>query len=148
MINKEYSIAISKTLEILNHTKKEDINKISSKFLEFLHNNASKDYIPSLDFSKPLKEMNLDSKTIGILSIINKKYWCNYTERKAFEEKLKQNEIKYQKDLKEKYNSNELFKDKELINMSNSNCKDLTEYTKRKWYKKLFAKILEIFRKN
>ena len=117
MMNQEYSIAISETLEILNHTKKEDINKIPSKFLEFLQNNASKTYISLLDFSKELREMNLNPKTIGILSIVNKKYWCNDEERKVFEEKLKQNEINYQKDLTEKYNVNELinFKDDDFV---------------------------------
>ena len=146
MISQEYSIAISETLEILNHTKKEDINKIHSKFLEFLQNNASKEYTPALDFSKSLKEMNLSPKTIGILSIINKRYWCNDTERKEFEEKLKQNEMKYQRELNEKYDTNKLFKGKELNKASNTNITDLTEYIEQKWYQKLFEKISKIFR--
>ena len=99
MISQEYSIAISETLEILNHTRKEDIEKIPMKFLNFLQEHATTDYISSLDFNKSLKEMNLKPKTIGILSIINKKFWCNDEQRKIFEEKLKQNEIKYQKKL-------------------------------------------------
>ena len=146
MISQEYSIAISETLEILNHTKKEDINKIPSKFLEFLQNNASKEYTPALDFSKSLKEMNLSPKKIVILSIINKRYWCNDRERKAFEEKLKQNEMKYQRELNEKYDTNKLFKGKELNKASNTNITDLTEYIEQKWYQKLFEKISKIFR--
>lgn len=125
MISKEYSMAISETLEILNHTKKEDINKISSKFLKFLQDNASKNYTPSLNFKKPLREMNLNPKTIGILSLINKKYWCNDTEKKAFENILKQNEIKYQKALNEKYDITTSFEDKDLEKIDESN---ITKY--------------------
>lgn len=97
MISKEYRIAISETLEILSYTKKEDVNKIPIKFLKFLRENAAKKYISKLDFSKPLSEMNISSKTIGILSIIYIKYWCNAEEKKEFEEKIKQNEILQQK---------------------------------------------------
>lgn len=148
MIGQDYSIAISETLEILNHTEKEDVDKIPIKFLEFLQNNASKTYISTLDFSKPLKDMNLNTKTIGILSIIYKKYWCNDEERKLFEEKLKQNEIKYQKLLDENYNVNRLFENKKVKNEKRLNVTSLIEYTEQKWYEKLFAKILKLFRKN
>lgn len=147
MVNREYSIAFSETLDILNHTNEEDINKIPSKFLKFLQNNALETYKSSLDFNKSLKEMKLNPKTIGILSIINKNYWCNDEERKSFEEKLKQNEITYQKELNEKYNINILFKDKELKKVTNINITNLIEYKEQKWYQKIFEKLLEIFSK-
>ena len=123
MVNQEYSIAISQTLEILSHTKKEDVDKIPIKFLNFLKENASKTYISSLDFSKPLEEMSLSSKTIGILSIINRKYWCNEEEKKDFDEKLNENEILYQHELYTKYNPNDIFTNKKnnIIEERNSN---------------------------
>lgn len=147
MVSQEYSEAIAETLNILEHTKKSDVDKISEKFMRFLKENASKTYKPQLDYTKSIKDMNLKEKTIGILSIINKEYWCNEEERKIFEEKLKQNEIKYQQELNEKYNTNKLFKDKELSEVSNKNITDLIEYTEKKWYQKLLEKILKIFRK-
>ena len=113
MVSQEYGIAFYETLEILKHTKKEDVDKIPNKFLEFLKNNASENYDLTLDFDKSLSEMNLSTKTIGILSIIIKKYWCNDEERKKFEIRLQENEIKYQDELREKYNTNSLFKKKE-----------------------------------
>ena len=118
MISQEYSLAISETLDILDHTKKEDVDKIPTKFLNFLKENASKTYVSCLDFSKPLKEMNLNQKTIGILSLINKKFWCNDDERLDFEMKLKQNELSYQNKIREKYNPDNLFENrkKECMN--------------------------------
>lgn len=142
MISQEYSIAISETLEILNHTRKEDVDKIPMKFLIFLQEHASRDYTSSLDFNKSLKEMTLKPKTIGILSIINKKFWCNDEQRKIFEEKLKQNEIKYQKKLREKYNFNKLFIKKELkINKPIVETIELIEYKGS-----IFHKIINWFK--
>jgi len=147
MVSQEYSEAIAETLDILEHTQKSDVDKISKKFMEFLKENTSKTYKPQLDYTKNIKDMNLKDKTIGILSIINKKYWCNDEERKEFEEKLKQNEIRYQEVLNEKYDTNKLFKDNKLSEVSNKTSTDLTEYIEYKWYQKLLEKILRIFRK-
>lgn len=147
MVSQEYSEAIAETLDILEHTQKSDVDKISKKFMEFLKENTSKTYKPQLDYTKNIKDMNLKDKTIGILSIINKKYWCNDEERKEFEEKLKQNEIRHQEVLNEKYDTNKLFKDNKLSEASNKTSTDLTEYIEYKWYQKLLEKILRIFRK-
>ena len=51
MISYEYSVAFSETLDILNHTKKEDVEKIPIKLLEFLRTNALKKYESKLDFN-------------------------------------------------------------------------------------------------
>ena len=147
MVSYEYSVAFSETLDILNHTKKEDVEKIPINFLEFLKINALKSYTSKLDFNKSIAEMKLNKKTIGILSIIHKKYWCDNEQRKAFEEKLKQNEILYQKQLSEKYSTEKLFKNKKLNNVTNTDVTDLIEYKEQRWYQKIFEKILNLFKK-
>ncbi len=148
MISQEYREAIAETLDILEHTQETDVNKIPKSFINFLKENTSKTYKPKLDYSKRIRDMGLKNKTIAILSIINQKYWCNDEERKVFKEKLKQNEIKYQKELSEKYNTHELFKNKELSKMANTNVTDLTECIEKRWYQKIFEKILKILGKN
>ena len=153
MISQEYSLAISETLDILDHTKKEDVDKISTKFLNFLKENASKTYVSYLDFSKPLKEMNLNQKTIGILSLINKKFWCNDDERLDFEMKLKQNELSYQNKIREKYNPDNLFKKQksETLNLENNTITKETaiiEYKEKNFLQKIFDKIKHLFKKN
>lgn len=143
MVSSEYSIAFSETLDILNHTQKEDVEKIPSKFLNFLKINASKNYESKLDFNKSIRDMNLNPKTIGILSIIHKKYWCNCEQKKTFEEKLKQNELEYQKELKEKYNLDNIFINKDIEKQKEENCLMVIE--KEKWYNKIFNKIKSLF---
>lgn len=148
MIREDYSEAISETLDILGHMQESDIDKIPKKFIDFLKENKSKTYKPNLDYTKSIKDMKLKSQTIGILSLINKKYWCNNEERKVFEEKLKQNELRFQEEIKEKYNVNKSFKNKELKKMQNVSITDLTECPRKKWYLKIFEKIKRIFGKN
>ena len=49
MVSVEYGEAITETLDILKHTKKEDVDKISPKFMNFLKENALKTYNQELD---------------------------------------------------------------------------------------------------
>ncbi len=112
MVSIEYSEAISEVLNILEHTKKEDVNKISPSFMKFLKENASKEYKPALDHNKRIKDMHLKEKTIGILSVINSQFWCTDKEKIEFENKLKENELKYQTELMKKYNPDNIFKNK------------------------------------
>lgn len=114
MINIGYREAISEVLDILRHTKKEDVDKISPEFIEFLNKNKSKEYIPKLEHTKRIKDMELNEKTIGILSIINSKYWCTQEQKELFDNTLKENEKEYQEMLRKKYNSNSIFKNKTM----------------------------------
>lgn len=150
MVSVEYSEAITETLDVLKHTRKEDVMKISPKFMGYLHNNASKTYKPELDHSKKIKDMKLKRKTKAILAIIYKRFWCDDDERKEFNNTLKGNEIKYQAELREKYNSDNLFKNKNVehivsIEEPSANV-EMIEYkgsvfTKIKnWFKSLFNK--------
>ena len=68
MVNQIYAEAISETLDILEHTRKEDVDKISPKFMEYLRNNASPNYISSLDHSKKISDMELKEKTKVVLN--------------------------------------------------------------------------------
>ena len=111
-MNEEYREAIAETLDVLEHTRSEDVDKISKRFMDFLRKNASKTYISNLDHTKNIEDMKLKDKTIGILAMINKKFWCNAKEKTEFDKKLKENEIKYQDELRKKYNPDSLFKKK------------------------------------
>ena len=59
MLIKRYADASCEVLNILNHMNDDDLSKVSYKFIDFLKKNASCDYIPNLDFSKSLSDMNL-----------------------------------------------------------------------------------------
>ena len=133
MTNIAYRQAYSEVLDILNHMKKEDIEKISPEFIEHLKLNASKNYVSRLDHTLRIKDMNLKPKTKAVLAIIYRKFWCDEEELKKFDEKLMNNELVYKEKLKEKINNFEsefTFPNKKeiLISNSNENDKKLTPY--------------------
>lgn len=152
MTNIEYRKSISEVLDILEHTNKEDVDKISPKFIEFLNKNKCDNYKPTLDHSKRIKEMNLRETTIGILSIINSKFWCTPEQKELFDDKLKQNEEIYQEKLREKYNPDNLFKNKNS-NISKDNFENvngntaLVEVKEKNLLQRIFDKIKSFFRK-
>jgi hypothetical protein len=75
LLSKEYRKACTEVLDILEHTRKEDVAKIPSNFIEFLKKNSDKLYKPNLDHTKRIRDMGLRKETLGILAIISRKFW-------------------------------------------------------------------------
>ena len=144
MVSVEYSEAVTETLDILKHTRKEDVDKIPSKFMDYLKENASKTYKPELDHTKKIKDMQLKRKTKAILAIIYKKFWCDSEKKKEFDNTLKNNEIEYQEELREKYNLDNLFKNKVSQIETVDNSVAMVEY-KESIFKRFINKIKRIF---
>lgn len=143
MVSIKYGEAAVEVLDILNHTREEDVKKIPKKFMEFLQNNKSKTYISNLDHTKDIKEMELKPETEAILGLIYMKYWANEEEKAQFQERIKKNEIAYQEDLKAKYNTDNLFKQKDF-----ENKEELPTVIKQKSFlQKIIDKIKNIFRR-
>lgn len=149
MVSVAYSEAAVEVLDILKHTRKEDVNKIPKKFIEFLENNKSKTYIANLDHTKAIKEMELKPKTQALLGLIYLKYWANEEEKLEFRKKARENEVNYQKELNEKYNPDNLFKNKEKIIVSDDNKTNMTlqKVKKETFIQRVIQKIKEIFRR-
>ncbi len=110
MLETKYQIAITETLYYLNGIKQEDIDKIPRKFMTFLKENASKNYKCKFDYTKPLKDMEITNEARGLIAVICLNYWCDTESQKnSFIKYLKENEIKYQEDLKKIYDISNIF---------------------------------------
>lgn len=148
MVSVEYSEAMAETLDILKHTRKEDVDKISPEFMNILKENASKTYKPELDHSKKLKDMQLKRKTQAILAVIYKKFWCNSEQLEQFNKILRENEIRHEKELREKYNPDSLFRDKNYKKEDTEddleNSISMVKY-KESFFTKFIKKIKNIF---
>ena len=144
MVNVEFSEGISETLDILNHLDKVYTDKIPEKFKNFLDKNKSSSYIPKLDHSKKINEMNLKESTKDILTTIYIKYWATAEERSKYTKLLIENEKKYQEKLRKKYNINDLFKNKKTKVETVENAVAMIEYKKsiltkiKSWFKRIF----------
>ena len=143
MLDIRYSEAIVEVLDILKHTKIDDVKKIPKSFMEFLENNVSKTYISKLDHTKSIKEMNLKPETEAILGLIYIKYWANEESKLEFKNKMKQNELIYQKELREKYNVDNLFEKKEYKKIEN----EPVMIVQKSVIQKMIDKIKSVFRR-
>ena len=152
MINERYGIAIAETLHYLKGISQEDINKIPSKFMIFLKENALKNYSCNFDYTKPLKELNLTNETKGLISMICLNYWCETEEQKIkFINHLNENEKKYQEALKIKYNVDDIFKKKDIGNNEEIKSENINQLPikleKENIFKRVFNSIMKFFNK-
>lgn len=142
----ELSEGITETLDILNHMDKLYIDRIPKKFIDFLEKNKSDSYISNLDHSKKINEMNLKETTRNILATIYINYWCNIEQKGNYMNKLKQNEERYQSELRYKYNPDNIFKNKaQTIIQQNDTTEDNLIEIKESFFTKFINKIKDIF---
>ena len=90
MLGSEYSKSAVEVLDILDNTKKSDVDKIPLSFIQFLVEIASEDYEVNLDHSKPINKMKLQDKTKEILGVIYINWWCNQKEKEDYMKQIKQ----------------------------------------------------------
>lgn len=153
MVSLAYSEAAVEVLDILEHTRKEEVEKVPKKFIEFLKENASKTYVAKLDHTKKIAEMELKPKTKAILGLIYLKYWGDKQGKKAFTNRIKENEIKYQEVLREKYNPDNMFKksaaivEKKQEEIEQVQEIALTTIKEDTLIQKIIRKIKEVFRR-
>lgn len=147
MVSIDYSEATVEVLDILRHTKKEDVEKIPKEFITFLKENSSKTYIAKLDYTKKVDEMELRPKTQALLGLIYMKYWADEEGKKKFIEKIKKNEQTYREVLDNDYSLEKIFKKQEKIPEQKHEETMLVE-TKDNIIQKIIKKIKNIFRRS
>ena len=148
MVSVKDANAMAEVIYYLKGIRQEDVDKIPKKIIQFLNENASKEYICNFDYNKPLKELNILDETRGIIGMICYNYWCvDEIQKEQYINKLNNNELKYQEILHEKYNPDNLFKNKdEKIIEENVITTEMIEY-KENLFKKLIIKIKRFFHK-
>ena len=141
MLNNNYKEAISETLEILKHTNKDAKRKISKNFLIFLKSNKSKTFEIKQDYSKPIRELELNPKTEAILGIIYLKYWASKEERDRFIKRVNENE-KYLETEFKKADVGDLFKHNKVDVADNNKEENLPQpQIKESLFKRLINRI-------
>lgn len=149
---KDINKRITEVEYILNKLETKYKDKIPNEIWKYLEENKDKDYIYNYDDKKELKENNLHVDTIAILTYLNMEYLLDENEKIYIKKMLDRDNIIAEEEKRKKYNPEDIFKS----NQNNLNTKNteqhgrlkLVEYNEKKWYQKLFAKILKLFRKN
>lgn len=102
---------IAEVKHYLKGIKQKDIDKLPKKLIQYINNNASRDYKCNFDYNAPLKDISILDATRGFIGMICYNYWCDTEElKKQFLKKLNENEIKYQEKLKKDYEYDNLFR--------------------------------------
>lgn len=103
MTNTNIKYAMAEVIEYLKGIKREDVEKISPKFIEFLYENSIDVDVPNIDYTKPLSQIELSKEAKGIIAYICYTYWCTTEEDKnRFTEILQKNDQEYINEWKEK----------------------------------------------
>ena len=101
----------SEVYQVLNLLGNDYLNKLPDSLINMLREKRDVNYNPQYTADISLNEQNIKKETIFIIVLLYLNYWCK-DEKEVLEVKkiLKENEDKYQVELREKYNPDNIFK--------------------------------------
>lgn len=154
MVTKEFAEASAEINEILKYMPDEELKKIPSKLRDFFREVASKDYVTNINPNLPLDEQEIKEKTKDIIALIYRNYWCSEEERKELDQKLIENDRKFEEELREKYNPDNIFKNnvtttkKEEPEIKEEKIEQsLVVQETEKWYQRFLDMVKKWFKK-
>ncbi len=107
-----YAKAYVEILEIINYMGKEYKEKVPPKLLKHFEENRDPNYVYKFGDTQMGNNQIFSTETIGLLSMLEYRYWANDDEKKALKESLEKNEKNYQDCVNEKYNPKNIFGNK------------------------------------
>lgn len=98
---------------ILNLMDKNYLEKIPLKLRQKISERKSKIYDKVIVKGKPLEEQNLSQETLDMLAVLNYNYWCkDEAKKKELIELYRENQRKYEEEIRIKYNPDNIFKNR------------------------------------
>lgn len=139
----------SEVYQVLNLLGNEYIDKLPKSLFNMLEEKRNINYEPKYIEDLPLNKQNIKKETLSIIALLHLNYWCeNADEKNKLNQMFKNNEDRYQDELRKKYNSEDIFKKKlEFENEEQTKEKYLTVIQEEKWHQKIFKLIKRILRK-
>lgn len=146
MVSERYSKAYKEVIEVLKHTKREDVNKIPKEKVAMWKANMRKDYDFKIQKNKSLEEQGLSDAAKAIIANIYKDYWSTDSER----EKIKSKENKELEDIEQaKFGLEDLeklFKENQS-NETEENCTSVVAIEKKpSFFSRLVSSIKRLFK--
>ena len=135
------------------------IDKLPKTVLKVITESKEENYNPEYSMSIPLKEQDINRKSLAMIALFHYNYWCETEEeRKKFKNMLETNEEKHQKEMKEKYSNDKIFnnattkieeetiseKVDRFLEASNQSTANIVEY-KQSFFNKIIDKIKQWF---
>lgn len=137
----------SEVYQVLNLLGNEYIDKLPNSLLNILKEKRNISYTPQYIEDIPLNKQNIKNETLAIIALLHLNYWCeNEKEKIELKQILKNNEDKYQQELRNKYNTENIFKKHKRENIVEAQV-SMIEY-KEPLFKRFISKIKNIFHIN
>lgn len=142
----------SEVYQVLNLLGDEYINKLPRSLYNMIKEKRDINYIPQYTEDLPLNQQNIQKNTLAIITLLHLNYWCeDDNEKYEIKRILKENENKYQEEIRNKYNPNDIFKqinheEQEQIDIAKKQI-SMIEY-KESFFKKIINKIKNFFNIN
>ena len=137
----------SEVYQVLNLLGNEYIDKLPNSLLNMLKEKRNINYNPQYIEDIPLNKQNIRKETLAIIALLHLNYWCdNEKEKLELKQILKNNEDRYQQELRNKYNPEDIFKKNKQENIV-ENQVSMIEY-KEPLFKRFISKIKSIFHMN
>ena len=149
----------SEVYGILKALGEKYINKLPKTVLKVITESKEENYNPEYSMSVPLKEQDINRKSLAMIALFHYNYWCETEEeRKKFKNMLETNEEKHQKEMQEKYSNDKIFnkattkikeetiseKVDKFAEVSNQSTANIVEY-KQSFFNKVIDKIKQWF---
>lgn len=142
----------SEVYQVLNLLGDEYINKLPRSLYNMIKEKRDINYIPQYTEDLPLNQQNIQKNTLAIITLLHLNYWCeDDNEKYEIKRILKENENKYQEEIRNKYNPDDIFKqinheEQEQIDIAKKQI-SMIEY-KESFFKKIINKIKNFFNIN
>ncbi len=148
MTNDKYAKAYTEVLEILRYLPRNEYNKIAIERIKFFEANKDISYKFKIDPDMPLDKQNISIEANSIIIVLFRDYFATENQKEKLNVILKQNEYKYQEDIRNKYNPDNIFKDRKNKNLNVIENTNLPiEVKENNFFTKFITYIKNLFRK-
>lgn len=149
MENIEYSNSLYQINEILKYVTPNLKARIPKKVISYIQNNKSKDFNWKIDKALPLEKQELLPTTRELITVLYKDYMCDDIARLKLSKVLKENQIKYENEVREKYNPDNIFKERNRSYETNKRTIENNEIVsyKESFLSKIINKLKSYFYK-
>lgn len=135
--------------QILKYMDKMTVMKIPQDILNNIITRRNIDFVTKIDKNDIFNEENASKEAIDILCWIDYNYWMDENKKREIDKICREKNIKSEIEKRERYNPDNIFKNKPIdmeLAEQETQTVQMIEYKEQKWYQKIFAKILKIFK--
>lgn len=122
------------------------IEKIPPKILELISHFSDSKYYIDIDTKKTLEEQMISEETKNMLIVFKYNYWSSEGEKQNIYDKLDENEMQYQHELRGNYNSENILKNKLTQDNDVEENVAMIEY-KEPMFRSIINRIKNIFKR-